>query len=182
MKYFVTIFVLVSVMCINTAQSQNPMRIGGELGLQLPVGDFGDAANMGFGISGIFQYYLQPQLILGGTIGYQSWGSDFEGFSYSNIPIMALLNYQFNTEGMIPFVGAELGLNSFGASAEYEYLGVTRSTSSSEMYFGISILGGVESKLNENLSWRVNAKYNIIMGDDNISFLGINAGVMYHLK
>lgn len=182
MKYFVTILVLVSVMCINNAKSENPIRVGGELGVQLPVGDFGDGASAGFGISGIFHYYLQPQLILGGTIGYQSWGGEVDGFSWSNIPIMALINYQFNTDGLIPFVGAELGLNSFGASYEFDFFGQTQSGSTSEMYFGINLLGGIESKLNENMSWRVNAKYNIIMGDETLSFLGINAGVMYHLK
>lgn len=179
MKYLITVITFLVLVSATTVYSQNPMRIGGELGLQLPMGDFGDGASTGFGLSGIFQYYLQPQLIIGGTLGYQSWGGKTDGFSWSNIPIMGLINYQFNTEGLIPFVGAELGLNMLSTS--YDIFGFTGSSSSTE--FGINLLGGVEQRLNENLSWRVNAKYNIIMGGDgNLSFLGINAGVMYHLK
>ncbi|MBX3043455.1 MAG: outer membrane beta-barrel protein [Candidatus Kapabacteria bacterium] len=179
MKYFITILALVTVLTFTSVAQDgpNPMRIGGEVGLQLPVGDFGNAANAGFGISGIFQYYLQPQLIIGGTIGYQSWGTDADGFSFSNIPIMALLNYQFNTEGLIPFVGAELGFNSFGATVKF--FGETMSNSNLE--FGLNILGGIEQRINEKLSWRANAKYNIIFSDGSASYLGVNAGVMYNL-
>jgi opacity protein-like surface antigen len=179
MKYYITVIAFLVLLSTSSVYSQNPMRVGGELGIQLPMGDFGDGANTGFGLSGIFQYQLQPQIIVGGTLGYQSWGGQAEGFSWSNIPIMGLINYQFNTEGLIPFVGAELGLNMLSAS--YDIFGFSGSSSSTE--FGINILGGVEQRLNENLSWRVNAKYNMILASgSNITYLGINAGVMYHLK
>ncbi len=179
MKYLITAIAFLVLVSATTVYSQNPMRVGGELGLQLPMGDFGDGANAGFGLSGIFQYQLQPQIIIGGTLGYQSWGGKTDGVSWSNIPIMGLINYQFNTEGLIPFVGAELGLNMLSSS--YNIFGFSGSSSSTE--FGINILAGVEKRFNENLSWRVNAKYNIIMASgSNLTYLGINAGVMYHLK
>jgi opacity protein-like surface antigen len=163
--------------------SQNPMRVGGELGVQLPMGSFGDAYNTGFGLSGIFQYEMSPEMTLGGTIGYQSWGGKVDGYSFSNIPIMGLINYKFNTTGLIPFIGAEAGLNMSSASYEFDFFGVKQSGSASETNFGINLLGGVESRMNENLSWRINAKYNIIMtSGSSTSFLGINAGLMYHLK
>jgi hypothetical protein len=178
MKYFMAIFIFVVFAGTISANAQNPMRVGGELGVQLPMGDFGDGANTGFGISGIFHYHLNPNLIIGGTLGYQSWGGKSDGFSWSNIPIMGLINYMFATEGLKPFVGGELGINS--TSVSYDIFGFTGSESTTNL--GINILGGVEQQLNENLSWRVNAKYNIIFdSEDNLSFLGINAGIMYHL-
>lgn len=181
MKVF-AIFLAAAMMFFATetfSQQPNPMRIGGELGLQLPMGDFGDAAGTGFALAGIFQYELNPNLIIGGTIGYQSFGGKSDGYSWSNIPIMGLVNYKFNPDGLIPFVGAEFGLNMLSVTVEAPFFG---SYSSSSTELGINFLGGVEQRLNQNLSWRVNAKYNIIFNSGgNLSFLGINAGVMYHL-
>lgn len=180
MKYFLTLIALFVIVGTSQVYSNNPMRVGGELGLQLPMGDFGDGANTGFGLSGIFQYDLQPQITVGGTIGYQSWGGKTDGFSWSNIPIMGLVNYKFNTEGLIPFVGAEFGLNMLSVTVDSGFFG---SFSSSSTEIGLNLLGGVEQRINENLSWRVNAKYNIVLASgSNLTYLGINAGVMYHLK
>lgn len=159
--------------------ANNPMRVGGEVGIQLPMGDFGDGYSTGFGLSGIFQYEMNPNLIVGGTIGYQSWGGKSDGYSASNIPLLGIINYKLNESGLIPFIGAEAGLNFLSVS--YDIFGFTGS--SSETYFGINILGGIEQRLNENLSWRINAKYNIILSSgSSTTYLGINAGVMYHLK
>lgn len=177
MKIFWILCAFVFFLVFSQAEAQHPMHIGGEVGLQLPTGDFGDAANAGFGISGIFQYYLQPGLVIGGTIGYQSWGSDVDGVSFSNIPIMALLNYYFTAQGMKPFIGVELGLNA--SSSEIKFFGISQSNS--ETNLGFSVLGGIETVLNEDLNLRVNAKYNIIFGDENTTFFGINAGLMYKL-
>lgn len=175
----ITIIFAMFLLSSFTLFSQNPMRIGGELGVQLPMGDFGDGAGTGFGLSGIFQYEMSPEVYLGGTLGYQSFGGKVDGYSYSNIPIMALINYKFSGGNITPFIGAEAGLNMFSAS--YEIFGYKGS--SSDTYFGINLLAGIESRMNPNLSWRVNAKYNIIMSSgSNATFLGINAGLMYHLK
>lgn len=177
MKYFFAVLTIVILSSVLSANAQNQMRVGGEVGIQLPMGDFGDAAKTGFGISGIFHYQVEPNIIVGGTIGYQSWSGEYNMYSFSNIPIMGIFNYMFSTEKFRPFVGAELGLNSTTTSVEY--FGV--SGSDSEMNLGFNLLGGVEYDINEKLILRANVKYNIIFEDSNITFFGINAGVMYRI-
>ncbi len=182
MKYFAILFAVVALLATNTIEAKDNMRIGGDVGIAIPTGDMGDAANMGFGLNGSFHYYIQPNLILGGTIGYYTFGGKemeyfgetFNGPDYNIIPIMGLINYKFGNTGMIPFIGAELGFVNFGVSMESE--------SDSEMYFGINILGGIEQKINDKLSWRATAKYNVIMTDgSNATFLSISGGLYFKI-
>lgn len=182
MKSFLVLLVAVALLAPGKSFAKDNMRIGGDVGIGLPTGDFGDAANMGFGLTGSFHYYIQPNLILGGTLGYYTFGGTereyfgetYDGPDFNIIPIMGLINYKFGTTGMIPFIGAELGFVSFGVSMESE--------SDSEMYFGINILGGIEQKINDKLSWRATAKYNVIMTDgSNATFLSVSGGLYFKL-
>ena len=169
----------------NNIYSQNNIRVGGELGLQKPVGDFGEISNTGFGFTGIFQYSMNPNLIVGGTLGYHYWGAkgigDLLSGSFSTIPVMVLMNYKFNSPNLIPFIGCELGMNFYSTNSDILINQIKYTQTKNYNDFGFNILAGIEQKINENMIWRINAKYNLMFDFDSYSqeFIGINAGVMY---
>jgi len=179
MKIFTAIFMFVALLAVGTIQAKDQMKLGGELGIGVPTGEFGDVAGVGFGLTGHFHYYIQPNLIVGGTLGYYSFAGkeiDLAGWGkvdYPNssiIPIMGLINYKFGTSGMIPFVGGELGLVTWGMEGE------------STTEFGVNLLGGIEQAINQNLGWRATAKYNIVMTEgDNLTFFTVSGGIYFNL-
>lgn len=95
------------------------LGIGGELSIPT-ASDFSDANGMGFGGSGRFQYGLENNVTLYGTIGYMYWPEkeDVSGFDYklTGLEFLAGGKYGFGKG----FYGlAELGICSFTASVEY---------------------------------------------------------------
>lgn len=179
MKIFAVIFAFVALLAATNMEAKEPMKIGGELGIGVPTGDFGDLAGVGFGLTGHFHYYMQPNLIIGGTLGYYSFGgkeidnSFFGKYTYptsSIIPIMGLVNYKFGNSGMIPFIGGELGFVTWGVDG------------ASETKLGINVLGGIEQEINQNLSWRATAKYNLVMTEgNNLTFFTVSGGLYFNL-
>ncbi len=84
--------------------------LGADIGLGIPTGDFADMVNAGFGLNGIFSYFLQNNLLITGSIGYWTFGKDEGGveFSFNTIPLNGGLNYRFSSQSQfIPYIGAE---------------------------------------------------------------------------
>lgn len=152
------------------------------LGLQAPIGDFADGANMGFGINLAGKYMLNDNMAVGLNLGYNRFGGEDWDFgegdykvSYSMIPITGLFEYHFGGEAIKPYVGADLGLYSFGARVKYS----GESESDSEMYFGLAPVAGILYDLNENLRLCANIKlHNVFSEGESLSWFGINAGVV----
>jgi hypothetical protein len=94
------------------------LGIGGELSIPTAT-DFSDANGMGFGGSGRFQYGLQDNVTLYGTVGYMYWPQkeDVQGFDYklTGLEFLAGGKYGFGSG----FYGlAELGISSFTATVD----------------------------------------------------------------
>lgn len=183
MKRF--IFLLLSLtLCVTTIQlySQrakrvvSPTMLGGEIGLGIPTGDFADAVNTGFGVNGVFTYFLQRDLLLTGTLGYWSFSKSQGGFdlTFTTIPLNIGFNYRFGITNVIPFIGAETFL--FFNTATVKYYGV--SDSDSETKFGFVPLFGFAYNINPTLEFRGTLKYHIIFTEgSNTTFLGILLGL-----
>lgn len=127
----------------------------------LPTGDFGDWAGNGFGGGVGIKVPHDDRLSFRGEVGYIMFaGKDFEfldetiEYSWSQIPIVALAEYQFNPDSPIYGLGGA-GFHIFSLSVdpepEYPY-----DDSSTE--FGVTLGGGF--RINERLSGE--ARYNII--------------------
>lgn len=158
----------------------SPIMLGADVGIGIPTGDFGDVVNTGFGLNGVFSYFLQRNLLITGTIGYWSFGKSEGGvdFTFSTIPFNAGLHYRFSEVGFVPFIGAETFL--FFNNAKIEYLGY--STSDSETKFGFVPLFGFAYKLSPTMELRGALKYHIIFTEDeNTTFLGILLGLHFPL-
>jgi len=159
---------LVAIIFAVTANAQIQVGVSGSLGL--PLGTFGDAAKLGVGATVTGKYQLNEKMTIGANIGYLSFSSDLEGFSWTIMPITGLFEYNLGPA----YIGADLGFYSLGA----EYEGI----SASDSYFGFAPVVGANFPISEKLSFNANAKYNIITSDgESTSYLGINLGLLFKL-
>jgi hypothetical protein len=180
---------IVSVMCLlllaGVSYAQKPIGIGGAVELGVPMGDFGDAASLGFGFTGNFQYNLNPNMDLIGQVGYLMWGGKDEAptydFSWGAIPFQAGLKY-FVTQGDSRFyVGGLAGFHNFSYSAEWDdpFFGHIEA-SDSELKFGLAPIGGYEIGLNEKTTFDISARYQFV--DDDLSYFGLRGGIIYKVR
>lgn len=90
-------------------------RFSGGLELGLPVGSFGDIANIGIGASGRYEAPIQDKLNWTGTVGFLSFGGkSVSGFSYGSstiIPIQGGIKYYLQESFNGFYVGGELGFS-----------------------------------------------------------------------
>lgn len=183
--------VAIASLFVFTTQSQAQVRVGATLGAGVPLGDFGDFAKTGFGGSAHVKYFLSEQFALGLNIGYYSFGGEdievtlpfigtttIEGATTNIIPVTVAAEYYFTSEGFKPYAGLDLGLYFSGSDAE---------DAEGESNFGIAPTLGFSYGLNESIDLNVNAKYNMIFGEDAAgetatnAFLGINAGILFNI-
>lgn len=124
------------------AQSQG-VSIGGNIAL--PIGDWSDFANLGFGGTATYERSFAPNIVGQAYAGYLTFGgkdADVQGFSYSYsmIPIMAGAKYFFQP-GKGLYANALLGLTIVSADvdvpAAYQGYGFDGSTSSTEFSLGV---------------------------------------------
>lgn len=156
------------------------MTIGGDIGLAMPTGDAGDALETGFGFNGVFSYFINPQLIVTGNIGY--WSFSVKGSTsgasatFSTIPVLGGIQYRFNTSKFQPFVSAEtlMFFNSWSVS----YGGMSGSESKTEFGFVPGV--GAAFPVSPTVEIRAMLKYNIIFtSGSNTTYLVIGGGVHF---
>lgn len=166
-----------------TISKESQISIGGQLGIALPMGDFGDIANTGFGFQGLFGYALAPSIDFRATLGYFTFGGkddieDMVDYSISDIPILVGITYKLGTLGLTPYVGAELGIHNL--TVKYKVLGYNYDASESK--FGFGLFGGVMYPVNQQISIIGDVKFTYISTEGSATnHIGINAGVMYNL-
>jgi hypothetical protein len=193
MLWLSLIFIFGCVLLLpDVSLAKGEMAVGGGLELALPTGNFGDAAGMGFGASGRFEYVFTPNITFTGTLGYIKWGGKDVGiyeFSYSHIPIKVGAKYYINPQLKNFYAGGELGLNMFSwswkGSGIIGYDPVTFQPiygdvdeSDSESRFGIVLMGGYEMPLGETLILDLSGRFEII---SDANFIGFRVGVLYPL-
>jgi opacity protein-like surface antigen len=177
MKKFQILILVFNVFFVFNSQAQ--INVGATVGVQLPMGTFGDGFKTGFGFNAVGKYMLKENMAVGLNLGYTKFGTEVEGLSGSMMPITGLFEYHFGTGNIKPYVGADLGLYIY--SVKVEILG--QSSSDSKMYFGFAPTGGVLYGLSDMLSLCANLKYNYVMTEgDAASWLGINVGAIIKIK
>lgn len=170
--------VLMGFVALNT---QAQFKVGLTVGPQIPMGDFGDAYNIGFGGNVVGKYMLNDNMAIGLNIGYNSFGSDVDGVSSSMMPITALYEYHFGENEFKPYIGADLGLYNYSWKMEIDmpFVGKTK-IDDSKMYFGFAPTAGVLYGLSDKFGLCGNVKYHIITTEgSSSSFLGINVGGIF---
>jgi hypothetical protein len=129
----------------------------------LPTGDWSDFAGNGFGGGVGIRVPHDDRLSFRGEVGYIFYGGkdydygDFGGvveYSYSEIPIVALAEYQFNPDSPIYGLGG-VGIHRFAVSIDPE---PDFQFDDSSMEFGLTLGGGF--RVNESVSGEM--RYNLI--------------------
>lgn len=164
--------VLISV----TANAQMKLGVGG--GLALPMGDYGDALKMGFGVNVGGKYMLNDNMALGIDLGYHMFTAkdeaDGSDVKFSVIPIAPSFTYYFATEGFKPYAGANVGF--------YMTKWKVGDASETASKIGFAPVLGFEYALGEKMGLDVNAKYNYIATEGTAcTYLGINVGLVFGL-
>lgn len=115
-----------------TTMAQNGrFSVGAELAL--PMGDFGDAAGIGFGGSLAYEHPIGDMMGLGLRAGYLTFGGKDDGPTSSMIPAQAFFKYYFGEQQNGLYAMANLGIHNFKVTASYTdpFTGTTVSASAS---------------------------------------------------
>lgn len=172
MKSFITIFLsIVFFSGLNKAQSN--MAVGAGAVVSLPMGSFGDAANLGIGGTAVFELRFAPQIVGVGQVGYISYSTESDNVSYSTVPFLVGVKYYF-VPGVDFYGIGQLGLNFFSTSTDipsinvggFSFGGSSASVSSSEFTFALG--AGYEVPLSEKFSLDFTGSFHIISNLTNI--------------
>ncbi len=170
-----------ALICFFTFNANAQILGGATLGLQAPIGDFADGIKMGVGINLMGKYMFKDNMAVGLNLGYNRFGiEDSDGdASVSMIPITGLFEYHFEGSTIKPYVGADLGLYSYGWKFKYD----GQTEKDSEIHFGLAPVAGILYDINDNVTFCANIKiHNVFDDGDTASWIGINAGVIIPLN
>ena len=175
MKLF-KLVLLSSLLFIGTINAQKGvMKIEPSVVVIFPTGE---GFNTGFGINGTFFYGINENIDLTGTLGYLSFGTEFDGMSFSSIPILFGGRYKFDIEGNItPYGALELGFHITNYSFDFDYGFGSQSISESNTEFGFGIGGGAYFPVGDNLIIDANLQYNTMGSYD--GYFAIRGGVIF---
>jgi len=166
---------LVAVLCltmVSNAQQKGNMITAGAV-IALPMGDFGDGFDMGFGATATFEMPFGKQLVGFGEVGYITWSGKVDGYSTSAIPIMAGAKYFIDAKGGLYALGTA-GFHMF--TTKYEIFGVSGDASETEFALGVG--GGYEVNVSKTMLLDFSAKYMVV---SDLNYLAIKAALKFPL-
>ena len=153
--------ILVGVLMLALPVSAENMSWYAAADLSMPLGDFGDVAGFGFGGALGASLPWTEQVNLRGQAGYNFYGEEITGLSFSSVPIMALAEYHWDST--VPaYLLAGAGVTIMRSSMTI--LGVDFDDSSSEFGFGF----GAGWSANETISFE--GMYNLVSDANHLSF------------
>ncbi len=174
---------LIVILAFVSISTYAQFYVGATVGPQIPLGDLSDGGKTGFGLNLSGKYLLNDNMAVGLNLGYNGFGTDLKGFTFSFMPITGLFEYHINLDQFTPYVGADLGLYNYRYKMKGEIMGEKFNNSDSEIYFGFAPTVGALYNINSDIALTANAKYNFVLTeDDPSSFLGINFGIVYKIK
>ena len=174
-KLFAVLVVIALVASFASAQSvwgQGKMSAGPGVELALPMGTFGDGYGIGIGGFGVFQYGINNDLLLTGTIGYTGYAEkNSSGYTSSELQFLVGGKYNLSNQVTPGFYGMlQIGIVSFGVS----YSGF--SSSESDLAFA----PGVGYQIGNNID--VSVKYLVVSTTGNsASSLVLNVAYLFPL-
>ena len=175
MKTFISILILFLFSFGSLNAQDKKMAVGAGLVISLPIGSFGDAANLGIGGTAAFELKFMPQLMGVGQIGYISYSTESDNISFSTVPLLLGVKYFFMPAGGFYGIG-QLGINFFSTSTDipsynvagYNFGGGSYSASSSEFTFALG--AGYEVPVSPNVLLDFSGTFQLISNFNNILF------------
>jgi hypothetical protein len=182
------LFVLAAALVCTVGSFAQSGRPSLGLELALPMGDFGDAYGLGYGLSGGYEHPVGDNLGITANIGYILLSPDesIKDFieSASMMPIQVGAKYYFSEQQSGPYGHVQLGVHNMSVkTAEFELLGVTV-PSETESSTNLSFAFGAGYVLNDKID--LGLRYNIVTPDSDApddasssSYLGIRVAYMF---
>jgi opacity protein-like surface antigen len=181
---FKKIALIIALATVGTFSAKAQISIGGSLNINSPLSDFGDSKTgfkTGFGIGLQGRYDLNDNMKVGVNTGYYSFTNQLsDKITFRIIPVVAVFDYYFMTEGIKPYVGLDLGMYLGQTSIDGKTDGIDATNK-----FGIAPHAGVAYEVNDVIDVFGNLGYNMIFnkddakGEKDITYLAINLGVSY---
>jgi opacity protein-like surface antigen len=183
----ILLVLLVAFLVAGFTNAQSKMALGLNGGIALPLGDFGDNYDMGFGGNAIFVYHTNSNSDVTFTAGYLTWsGKDaYDGLNFSSIPVMVGGKYLFGKDKLRGYINGELGAHFVTVDVpSYELFGETfGGGSESKTYFGWGAGAGLLYQIGKNIDLDLGAKYNMILSENNSSdYVSIMVGLLFGLN
>ena len=170
---FLTIVTL-SLLVGGVANAQ--INVGISPGIQLPMGDFEDNFNFGYGGSVSVEYLVTKNIGVGLNAGYYIFEPD-KNDDCCMMPIALTGKYYFLTEKFKPYGGVDVGYYILNTKMRGP---VSGQRSESNGYIGLAPVLGFQYGFTNALALDINAKYNHIFSDgSSTSTLGFNVGLVY---
>lgn len=168
------LFTAFSLLFTVFAMAQDGFRaIGAGAEVALPIGDFSDAYNIGFGVTGKVFYGLNDNADITGTLGYLHFGmeeTDFVSGNMSMVPIM--FGYRHDFGGF--YVEPQLGLVALRSKIDTVDFGFgSYGGSSSATKFSLSLGGGYVIG-----DWDLGLRFQLV---DDLNFLGLRVGYNFSI-
>lgn len=182
MKQLLSVLLL-AVVFTGFINAQSKMAFGLQAGVAIPMGDFGDGYDMGFGGQGNFAYHISPMLDVTASVGYLTWSGKEADYTFSSVPVLVGARYYFGKDKFNPYVAGELGMHFVSVDIPTVTIGgFTFGGSSSDSFFGFGAGAGFLYKMGPNLDLDVNAKFNSISSEgSSSSYISVMAGVLIGL-
>lgn len=170
-----------------TNPSGRPFKLGGQLGASVPMGDFGDGADLGFHLGGLIEYKpASLPMSLRGELTYHRnglksdyFGSDFGDIdgNFSQIDFVgnALMPFGDAASTARPYVIGGLGLYRLKASAEFEGLDV----SDTQTKFGLNFGAGLTFNLSGFETFVETRFHSVFAEDSNLNFIPLSFGFKF---
>ncbi len=165
------------------------LTFGGDLALQLPVGNLANITSLGIGVLGRIGYAVQPNLEITGRIGYVYGlpkdqaalsgltinGTGGYNTSVSYVPVLGGARYYFGGKREGLHGDAELGLNFVSTTSSFGGISVSSSTTNVGSNLGVGYL------LDGNLPIDLKAQVSILdIGHASDSMmLGVSGGILF---
>ena len=129
------------------AAAAKPFGVG--VLVALPIGDFGDAAGMGFGAGGSWQKRLNDKLNLrvNGDLSRHAWKSPLDGNSMIFTGLANVVMPVAASGTMKPYVFGGAGLAYVRATATVTILSTTTTVTSSDTKLAINVGGGMDRQM-----------------------------------
>jgi len=170
-----------------TSPSGRPFKLGGQLGASVPMGDFGDGADLGFHLGGLIEYKpASLPMSLRGELTYHRnglkddfFGSDFGSIdgNFSQIDFVgnAVMPFGDAASTARPYVIGGLGLYRLKASAEYEGIDISDTQTKVGLNFGAGLtfnLSGFETFVETRF-------HSVFAEDSNMNFIPLSFGFKF---
>ncbi len=182
----------VGALIVATSMSAQ-INVGVNFLLGFPSGEWADGVNTGFGGGVEGNYFVNEDISVGLEVGFNSFGTDVDGASFSITPISIKGEYYFLDDEFRPFVGFGFGYYLVsGKSPGFPPL--IPEVNATMNGFGISPRIGGSYQVSDLIAIVLNINYNILFGqtfggdldgagdvDDPTNFIGVGIGARFNI-